>query len=282
MVDSGGFALMANPDAYWTLRDVSKFIADLDAEIFVSLDYPPAKTDSKKARERKIVRSGRNFRILTERFPSKTIMPVVHGRTVSEIDRSIQLIGKVAPRPAWVGLGGIVPLLQHRLVSREITRQSPEVFIAVSLAKIRNAFPNARIHAFGAGGTQTFPAVVALGADSADSIGWRQAAGFGSIFLPLRSQRVIKWNLEKRPPRKLLDESDIAQLELCVCPICTEKPVMASRLADFRSSYRNRSIHNAWAVTHQTKYWPPGRSGIRNLVAKGDLGLAWAKALDVV
>jgi queuine/archaeosine tRNA-ribosyltransferase len=144
MVDSGGFALMANPDAHWTLRDVSKFIGDLDAEIFVSLDYPPAKTDSKKVRERKIARSVRNFKILAERFSSKTIMPVVHGRTVSEIDRSIQLIGKVAPSPAWVGLGGIVPLLQHRLVSREITRQSPEVFIAFSLAKSARRFRTRR------------------------------------------------------------------------------------------------------------------------------------------
>jgi queuine/archaeosine tRNA-ribosyltransferase len=282
MVDSGGFALMANPDARWALRDVSKFIEDLDAEIFVSLDYPPAKTDSKKTRERKIVRSAKNFTILTERFSSKTIMPVVHGRTISEIDQSIQLIGKAVSNPSWVGLGGIVPLLQHRITSREIARLSPEAFIAFSLAKIRKAFPNAKIHAFGAGGTQTFPAVIALGADSADSIGWRQAAGFGSIFLPLKSQRVIKWNLEKRPPRRLLDDSDIAELELCACPICTERPIMASRLADFRSSFHNRSIHNAWAVTHQMEYWPPGRSGIRNLVSKGNLGLAWAKALDLV
>jgi hypothetical protein len=42
-------------------------------------------------------------------------------------------------------LGGIVPLLQHRLISDEIARQRPEVFIAFSLAKIRKAFPSSKI-----------------------------------------------------------------------------------------------------------------------------------------
>jgi hypothetical protein len=154
---------MANPDARWALQDVSKFVENLDAEIFVSLDYPPAKTDSTKARRRKIARSARNFKILTERFPSKTIMPVVHGRTVSEIEHSIQLIGKAVPNPTWIGLGGIVPLLQHRLISDEIARQSPEVFIAFSLAKIRKAFPSSKIHAFGAWGDSDFPGGIRVG-----------------------------------------------------------------------------------------------------------------------
>jgi len=282
MVDSGGFALMANPKAQWALRDVARFIETLNAEIFVSLDHPPGNGDSKKERQAKIRRSVKNFRILSEKFLSKMVMPVVHGRTLSEIDLSIHLIGETKRNPPWVGLGGIVPLLQHRIVSREIACMSPEGFIALSLSKMRKAFPHAMIHTFGAGGTQTFPAVFAFGADSADSIGWRQAAGFGSIFLPLRSQRVVKWNPKNGPPRKRLDESDLSYLELCSCPICLENPVMSSRLAAFQSSFYNLSIHNAWAATHQMNYWPRGRSRMKSLISTGSLGSAWAKALDMI
>ena len=271
---------MTNPKAQWTVRDVSRFVEELNAEIFVSLDYPPGKRDTRRERFEKIRQSAKNFRILFERFRSKTIMPVVHGRTMSEIHQSIQLISETTQNPRWVGLGGIVPLLQHRLISKEIGRISPETFIALSLEQIRKAFPRAMIHAFGAGGTQTFPAVFAFGADSADSIGWRQAAGFGSIFLPLRSQRIIARNPLKRPPRKVLDELDLMQLALCACPICLENPVMPSRLAKFRSNFRNLSIHNAWTVSRQADYWPRGRSRMKDLISTGALGSAWARTLD--
>jgi len=205
MVDSGGFALMRNPSSRWSLRDVSDLIRSIDAEIFVSLDYPPHRRDSRQDRLQKIRLSVNNFRKLSDLFPTKIIMPVVHGRTRPEIELSIQLIGRRTQNPSWVGLGGVVPLLQNRTVSREISRIGAETFIARSIASIRTAFPDAKIHIFGAGGTRTFPAIFALGADSADSIGWRQAAGFGSIFLPLKSQRAVKWNNAGPPPRKPLD-----------------------------------------------------------------------------
>jgi queuine/archaeosine tRNA-ribosyltransferase len=278
MVDSGGFALMRNPSSKWSIRDVSDLVGAIDAEIFVSLDYPPHMRDTRQDRRRKIIRSAGNFKKLSDLFPTKIIMPVVHGRTSSEIELSIQLIERSARSPKWIGLGGVVPLLQHRAVSREISRVGPEIFIARSIASIRSAFPKARIHIFGAGGTRTFPAVFALGADSADSIGWRQAAGFGSIFLPLKSQRAIKWNDTGPPPRKQLDESDLMQLADCRCPICFRSPSVGATLLLFKSSFHNRSIHNAWTTAHQMNYWPVTRAAMRALVSNGKLGPAWARA----
>ena len=278
MVDSGGFALMMNPRSGWTTRDVSNLIKNMSAEVFVSLDHPPSKRDTASEHRRKIDLSVRNYRVLLERFPSKIIMPVIHGRSILEIDRSIHLTRRQNPEQSWIGLGGIVPLLQNRIVSREISRIGPEAFIALSLSKIRKAFPHATIHAFGAGGTRTFPAVFAFGADSGDSIGWRQAAGFGSIFLPLKSQRVVKWNEKTGPPRKLLDRSDLDQLELCECPVCASRVNAASSLAAFKKSFVDRSIHNAWTLANQVRYWPLGRNRMLALVQQGHFGSAWAKA----
>ena len=63
-----------------------------------------------------------------------------------------------------------------------VSPADPELFIAQALSLVRSAFPTAKIYVFGAGGTVTFPAVFAFGADLGDSIGWRQAAGYGLDF----------------------------------------------------------------------------------------------------
>ena len=281
MIDSGGFALSINPGAKWTIRNVADCIGQIDADVFVSLDYPPLMSDSGSARRSKIIASMKNFKILSERFPHKIIMPVVHGRTISEVELSISSIFRSANEPKWVGLGGMVPLLRHRYISKDISEMGAEVFIAKALSLIRKAFPSSNIHVFGAGGTRTFPAVFSLGADSADSIGWRQAAGFGSIFLPLKSQRVVKWNRDRRPPRRLLDRGDLVQLEMCRCPICNSTISIESKLSAFRVSFHNRSIHNAWTITNQSAFWPPTRSGMISMIASGALGPDWGKAANL-
>jgi queuine/archaeosine tRNA-ribosyltransferase len=235
--------------------------------------------DDKANRRRKIRASSKNFGLLADRFPEKVVMPVIHGRTMEEIELSISGILQQNKSPKWVGLGGIVPLLQNRLPSKEISAAGAEVFIGQALTMMRNAFPTTvKIHAFGAGGPRTFPAVFALGADSGDSIGWRQAAGFGSIFLPLKTQRAVIWNYSKGPPRKVLDESDMAQIALCCCPACGSLTSTAQRVSLLKKSFYYRAIHNAWTVTNQFKYWPRTRSELLSMLSSGVLGLNWAKA----
>jgi queuine/archaeosine tRNA-ribosyltransferase len=280
MVDSGGFALLMNPTAKWSARNVSDLISRIDADVFVSLDLPPLKSDTAADHRKKIFRSHRNYQFLSMAFPDKVIMPVIHGRTVSELELSLDLLSRCSKRPAWVGLGGIVPLLQNRYVTREIAQTGPEVFIAQALTMIRRAFPKVKIHAFGAGGTRTFPAVVSFGADSGDSIGWRQAAGFGSIFLPLKSQRAVIWNGSKRAPRKLLDDSDLEQLQQCGCPFCIQSSSIADKIELLQRDFHSRAIHNAWTISNQYRYWPKTRSAMTKFIGEGYLGRPWMRAVQ--
>jgi queuine/archaeosine tRNA-ribosyltransferase len=278
MLDSGGFALSTKPTSTWTVDFVGDFIEKIDADIFVTLDFPPGLRDPASERRKKICLSLRNYEILRRRCLNKTIMPVVHGRNISEIELSVRLLRRYAPTLKWVGLGGMVPLFQHRNACGLTT--SPEVFIAEALGLLREAFPTSKIHVFGAGGTRTFPAVYALGADSGDSIGWRQAAGYGSVFLPMKSQRAVKWNNEKRPPRKLLDASDMFQLENCRCPFCCSETI-EKRLEGLRRHFYSRSIHNAWTILNQWRYWPRSRGDLINAISEGILGPNWAKAASL-
>jgi queuine/archaeosine tRNA-ribosyltransferase len=271
MVDSGGFALMANPGAKWTVKDVARAIAAVEAEIFVSLDYPPTKNDSHRERRLKIARSNERFGVLSAEYPHKVIMPVIHGCNLSEVEFAVSLLIQQHRKLPWVGFGGIVPLLQKR---------GPEVFIAGSLRILREAYPEARIHVFGAAGTSTFPAMFAFGGDSADSIGWRQAAGFGSIFLPLKTQRAIRWNKVTGPPRKTLDAADLAELDLCGCPVCRTAGSLQRKIYYLRRNFHNRSIHNAWVISNQTSHWPSTRGEMHSLIASGYFGPHWKKAAE--
>jgi hypothetical protein len=53
MLDSGGFALLNNPNAKWTVSTVAKLIRQVSAEIYVSLDLPPVASDTADDRLKK-------------------------------------------------------------------------------------------------------------------------------------------------------------------------------------------------------------------------------------
>jgi hypothetical protein len=105
----------------------------VNADVFVSLDYPPLISDTALVRRKKIFKSHRNFKYLTDRFPNKLIMPVVHGRTLSEIELSIALLHRSTADLRWIGLGGIVPLLKNRHITHEMYKLGAETFIATAL-----------------------------------------------------------------------------------------------------------------------------------------------------
>ena len=101
------------------------------------------------------------------------------------MDLSLQLLAR-HPSPKWIGLGGIVPLLQRRAVKGLVT--FPEVFIAQAIRLIRDAFPSSKLHVFGAGGPRTFPAVFAFRSRIRETqLDGAKQPDTGSIFLPFKN-----------------------------------------------------------------------------------------------
>ena len=45
--------------------------------------------------------------------------------------------------------------------------------------------------------------------------------------------------------------------------------------------FHNRAIHNAWIVSNQVKFWPKGRSAMKNALGERKLGPQWAKVADL-
>ena len=90
-----------------------------------------------------------------------------------------------------------------------------------------------------------------MGAHSADSHAWRQAAGFGSIYLPGKGQRILEWNKPHKRPRPLIDDDDRRLLGECTCPACRLHDCIEDRISGLKGSFEPRSIHNAWVLNQE-------------------------------
>jgi tRNA-guanine family transglycosylase len=280
MLDSGGFAMMKNKAQNWSAEDVSAVYDRVDADILVSLDVPPGLNDRPNVRADKLERTLSNLAILASRFGSR-LMPVVQGRTPQEVIKCCEGIAKRVESPEWVGIGGLVPLLHRSGSYRTSTRNTPQAKIAMTLQIVRAHFPTSVLHVFGVGSMQTMLALFSLDAQSADSIGWRQAAGFGSIYLPGRNQRLLSWTSQSARPRPLIDAAEQALLSECNCPACGPVERLERRIGRLNDSFTNRSLHNLWVLRNEIDSLIAAREGHREMeFLSSRLSKPWLAAIQ--
>jgi tRNA-guanine family transglycosylase len=264
MLDSGGFSMMKNKASNWSAEDVSAVYHRVDADIVVSLDIPPGLNDRRSARAVKLDRTLNNLAILAPRFGPR-LMPVVQGRTPQEVIECCEGIAKRLASPEWLGIGGLVPLLQRSGSYRIPGRDTPQAKIATTLQIVRAHFPKSILHVFGVGSIQTMLALFSLGAQSADSIGWRQAAGFGSIYLPGQNQRLLSWKSKSVQPRPLIDAADRALLAECNCPVCRPIELLQYRIRRLNGGFTQRSLHNLWVLGREIDSLIAAQKGRREM-----------------
>jgi tRNA-guanine family transglycosylase len=245
MVDSGGFVLMNKQNPNWNVSRVAHLYNRIDADYLVSLDVPPSIGDSRTDRARKYKKTLQNLEKLFGQFGEK-VVPVVHGATVQEIEKNCRLIQSLYPSPMIVGIGGLVPTIQRCGAVTKAGPQTPQRRIAEALGCTRAYFPQSRIHMFGVGSLHTVLGAIAIGAGSVDSIGWRQAAGFGSVYIPGRHRRLLTLRERERPCRPFASDDDIELLGRCRCPVC--RIVQGNKIDRLASHYKPRAVHNIWVL----------------------------------
>jgi queuine/archaeosine tRNA-ribosyltransferase len=279
MVDSGGFVLMTKKDRHWTVDRVSELYKRIDADHLVSLDIPPNRLDKVAERRRKYATTLENLAVLQGRFGER-IVPVVHGRGIAEIAENCDKIIRLAPHPRMIGIGGLVPILQSCGNILKPTPSTPQQQIADAIRCVRAYFPGSRIHIFGVGSLHTVLGVIAAGADSVDSIGWRQAAGFGSVYIPGRHRRLLTDRDREAPCRPYASRDDLSLLSRCVCPACRGAK-QGDNIAILSAHFKPRAAHNIWVLHSEVA----GYLGTRGKAAKTDylrarLSPAWMAALE--
>jgi tRNA-guanine family transglycosylase len=251
MLDSGGFTMMTKKDSL-PLETIAEIYKYAQAELCVTLDLPPTLSDSRGVKSRKYVKTLVNLQHLVGVVGPGRLIPVVHGTTEKEVEKNCVNIARLVPKPVMICVGGLVPLLRRS--GRAEERLRTIAWLGRLIERVRIYFPATVIHVLGAGSPRNIATALQCGADSTDSLSWRRAAGFGTIYLPGTGERFLGHRDRARAnSRPLLDSRELNLLESCSCPACTEFPNLASRLARLQESYLARAAHNAWVVLEGVK-----------------------------
>jgi tRNA-guanine family transglycosylase len=246
MLDSGGFTMMMHKQSL-AIETIAEIYRITQAELCITLDLPPTRVDSSRVRSRKYRETQENLAHLVEAVGERRIVPVVHGTTVREVENNCLDIAGLIAEPCMICLGGLVPLLRRS--GRPTERDRSISWLSGLVARVRVQFPKSVIHVLGAGSPQNIATVITCGADSTDSLAWRRAAGFGTIYLPGTSERfVAPRNRARANSRPTLDDRELELLEACLCPACGEFPKLVARLAELQKSYLARAAHNAFVI----------------------------------
>lgn len=279
-VDSGGFVLMMKPELGWDVSKVANIYERIDADSLISLDVPASTTDSIHDRKCKYETTSDNLAYLVDRL-GPNIVPVAHGVTLDELDRNCRRILEILPAPAVVGLGGLVPTLQLCGAVRRLESNAPQRRIVDSVACVRAHFPQASLHLFGVGSVNTVLGAFAAGIDSVDSIGWRQAAGFGSVFIPGRPRRLLTNRVRERPCRPFANAEDLKELATCCCPVCRSAENESTKFEMLAGHFKPRAAHNIWVLYWEAANYLRARDrGEESKFLSRRLSEAWLGALE--
>jgi tRNA-guanine family transglycosylase len=280
LIDSGGFSLMSERCAPITAAELAAIYSDLSADVYAALDLPPGSTDNTRQRAQKWSQTLTNLDHMLEVLVQQIVMPVIHGRTLDEIAAACRDVRQRIDPPPIVALGGMVPFLRGHMPNRRFRYQridgssaSGEMFVADAISVCRGEFPLSHLHVLGVGSTTTAIAVLVLGADSVDSLAWRRAAGFGTIFLAGRAERIISRKPRVLHSRPRVTSTDRRALENCECPVCTLFPRLADRIRALSDSYIARAVHNVWTLRVE-------EVALRNAVAAGELSVFSASRIS--
>lgn len=255
MIDSGAFSFRSGAFGSITVKDIVEIYRVLGADIYTALDVPPGPSNDSRSRARDWRQTLRNLETLQRIFSTGTIMPVLHGRTIPEIERACRDIAIRLGRTPIVALGGMVPFFRGLLSEKRFfyrrndgTMAAGEQFVADAIAISRQHFPRSHLHVLGVGSVTTGIAVLALGADSVDSLAWRRAAGFGTIFLSGLAERIISNSPRVLKSRPEVGQDDRNLLESCRCPVCRPCTGFSVRRRILARSYVARAVHNCWTL----------------------------------
>jgi tRNA-guanine family transglycosylase len=247
MLDSGGFTMMTRNRSL-EMRDIARIYRTTGADLCVSLDVPPLHVDDRATRKQKFNQTQTNFEFLANEIGLEKLVPVLHGSSALDIGKNCESLSRVFPSPHFLCVGGLVPLLR-RAGGEAAARQKIFSNLAQMIRTIRSWFSPVLIHVLGAGSPRNVRSSILSGADSTDSMAWRRAAGFGTIYLPGTGERFLAPRGRLRPTsRPTLSRLEKDLLSTCKCPACVESGGGTEQLVTLSRSYFARAAHNAFII----------------------------------
>ena len=236
-IDSGGYQFLRrgiDPGTY----KIAKVYREVDADYYISLDYPPGPLDDNETRARKIARTISSYMSLKNTLRGLVeegrLIPVFH----MAVGESLRLqLRSYEPHSCIAAVGGLIPHFMQR--SGKGSRLKTVLFLTL-LRKLWRG----KLHALGLASAAVIPLLKIIGIDSGDTQTWRHKAAFGKIIVPGLGERHISGQKVRFGPATLRENEVDIYLEF------VEK---ASGLFNVTheslvNSFEARALFNAWIL----------------------------------
>jgi len=263
-LDSGGFQLMKK-DLNIPVEKICQIYREVDADIYISLDYPTTPGDTSYEREKKIRKNIKNFDYLTRKLNDKKIIPVIHFSPKLEDYDYLLRVYLNEYGCNTIAFGGFVP----PLLSVKGTKKSRLKGI-LALQYIALIAGRENVHVMGVGAATTISILNALKIKSADSAAWRVKAAYGKIILPWGGERHVT-DRKVNFGRKKLSKEELFELANLVrmsdnFPFNNNHDKIEEYLVtEVFSKFEKRALFNAWVVLSLAKKVPPRTGSFKHL-----------------
>ena len=228
-LDSGGYQFLRegiDPGAY----RIAKIYREIDADYYVSLDYPPSPRDGDDVRALKIAKTVSTFMTLKSMLRGKVeegrLIPVFHLATGESL--RIQLV-EYTSNAYIAAVGGLIPYFMQR--AGRFSRLKALLFLIL----VRKLWKG-KLHALGIASAAVIPLLKLIGVDSGGTQTWRRKASAG--------ERLISRQQGRFGPAKLKGE------EIKIYNALLER---ASKYLNIThemlvESFEARALFNAWML----------------------------------
>ncbi len=238
-IDSGGYQFMRSGFTV-TPEKLTKLYREVDADYYVSLDYPPSPGEPLATRVYKITRSVQSYQAMRSMLGDKReqLVPVFHLSWGSVLRLQYDAYSSADA----AAVGGLVPLIMQ--LDGRYSRKRAVAFIAL-MRKIWGG----RLHALGLASAAMIPLLRLLGVDSGDTQTWRHKAAYGKIIIPGLGERHISGRNVRFGPARLRDREEEDLLYKLAVEVSRSLGLNISELLErLRNDFITRALVNAWVL----------------------------------
>jgi|GEM_PF-299154 len=237
-IDSGGYQFLRkgitpNPEK------IVRLYREIDADYYISLDYPPGPHDPPSVRASKIAKTVSTFMELRSALRSLAregrLVPVFHLSVGQGLELQLR---EYEPHAVTAAIGGLIPHIMQR--SGKGSRLKAVLFMLL----VRRLWIG-RLHALGLASAAMLPLLKAIGIDSGDTQTWRHKAAYGKIVIPGLGERHISGRKVRFGPAVLRDEKELGLLQKYLS-IAREK--LGITYEDLIKQFEARALFNAWII----------------------------------
>lgn len=238
-IDSGGYQFLRR-GIYIGVDELAKLYREIDADYYVSLDYPPGANITWRERSYYIARTVNAFLRLRSMLRDYTeegrLVPVVHMSTGLAL--RVQL-GCYYDSARVLSVGGLIPYFMQR--AGKGSRAKALLFLEI----VRRLWDD-RLHALGLASAAIIPLLRGIGVDSSDTQTWRHKAAYGKIIVPGLGERHVSGKKVQFGPAVLKPEEERHVEDLARrASLETGTTITLERL---RRDFEARAVFNAYVL----------------------------------